>query len=337
LKRLLKQLSRMKAKLKRYGPWALVTGASSGIGREFASQLAAGGMNVILVARRHDLLADLAENLGREFNIEVRSVERDLLADDAAERLHADLAEYDIGLVVMCAGVENTGHFTKLPLQGHADLLRLNADIPMRMARLFGETMVSRGRGALIFVSSLLGYQGVPVLANYAASKAYVLSLGEALHVEMKPFGVDVLLLSPGLTDTAMPAQMPLDMRKMPMTKMASARVVRVALTALGRKASVVPGLVNTFFAFENRFVPRIWPVKLFGWAMMPIRDHVAGMTLTARGPHATELRWDQYFNFKGLVMRHMFPAIMTALMNRGLANLSKELGGEGGRMRVVR
>lgn len=115
---------------------------------------------------------------------------------------------------------------------------------------------------------SLLGYQGVPVLANYAASKAYVLSLGEALHVEMKPFGVDVLVLSPGLTDTAMPTQMPVDMREMPMTKLSPVRVVRVALAALGRKASVVPGFVNTFFAFENRFVPRIWPVKLFGWLM---------------------------------------------------------------------
>ncbi|MBU3922073.1 SDR family NAD(P)-dependent oxidoreductase [Hyphomonas sp.] len=259
----------MKNQLKRYGSWALVTGASSGIGREFVRQLAAEGMSVILVARRHDLLADLAREICREFNVEARPVERDLLADGAAEQLHADFSGYDVGLVVMCAGVENTGHFTKLPLQRHADLLRLNADVPMRMARLFGETMIRRRRGALIFVSSLLGYQGVPVLANYAASKAYILALGEALHIEMKPLGVDVLALSPGLTDTAMPARMPVDMRKMPMPKLSPVRVVRVALAALGRKASVVPGFVNTFFAFENRLVPRIWPVQLFGRLMV--------------------------------------------------------------------
>lgn len=125
----------------------------------------------------------------------------------------------------------------------------------------------------MTFVSSLFGYQGVPIVANYAASKAYILSLGEALNVEMKPYGVDVLVLSPGLTDTDMPAQMPVNFDKMPITKSSPKAVVRIALRALGKKATVVPGFINKFYAWENRLIPRSWPVKLFGFLVKNASD----------------------------------------------------------------
>jgi len=253
-------------KLKRYGNWALVTGASSGIGLEFVRQLASHGMNLVLVARRGDVLAALAQELTREFTVEVKTISRDLSGEDAVEKLFQALSGIEIGLVVMSAGMEATGHFTKVSLDRHIQLERLNIDVPMRMARLFGEAMVIRRRGALIFISSLFGYQGVPIVANYAASKAYILSLGEALNVEMKPHGVDVLVLSPGLTDTDMPAQMPINFGKMPITKSSPKAVVRVALRSLGKKATVVPGFINKFYAWENRLIPRSWPVKLFGF-----------------------------------------------------------------------
>jgi len=253
-------------KLKRYGNWALVTGASSGIGLEFVRQLASHGMNLVLVARRGDVLAALAQELTREFTVEVKIISRDLSEEDAVEKLFQALSGIEIGLVVMSAGMEATGHFTKVSLDRHIQLERLNIDVPMRMARLFGEAMVTRQRGALLFVSSLFGYQGVPIVANYAASKAYILSLGEALNVEMKPHGVDVLVLSPGLTDTDMPAQMPINFGKMPITTSSSKAVVRVALRSLGKKATVVPGFINKFYAWENRLIPRSWPVKLFGF-----------------------------------------------------------------------
>ena len=254
------------SKFKRYGNWALVTGASSGIGLEFARQLASHGMNLVLVARRGDVLAALAQELTREFSVEAKFISRDLAGEGAVEKLFQDLSGIEIGLVVMSAGMETTGHFTKVSLDRHIQLERLNIDVPMRMARLFGEAMVTRRRGALIFVSSVFGYQGVPILANYAASKAYILSLGEALNVEMKPHGVDVLVLSPGLTDTDMPAQMPINFGKMPITTSSPKAVVRIALRALGKKATVVPGLINKFYAWENRLIPRGYPVKLFGF-----------------------------------------------------------------------
>lgn len=260
------QMMNRQIKLKRYGSWALVTGASSGIGLEFARQLAFHGMNLVLVARRGDVLAARAQELTREFSVEAKFINRDLAEEGAVEKLFQDLSGIEIGLVVMSAGMEATGHFTKISPDRHIQLERLNIDVPMRMARLFGEAMVRRRRGALIFVSSVFGYQGVPIVANYAASKAYILSLGEALNVEMKPYGVDVLVLSPGLTDTDMPTQMPVNFGKMPITKSSPKTVVRVALRALGKKATVVPGFINKFYAWENRLIPRSWPVKLFGF-----------------------------------------------------------------------
>lgn len=254
--------------VKQYGKWALVTGASTGIGLEFARQLASRGMNLALVARRGAVLSARADELSREFSVEVIPIACDLTDEGAVDAVVHRLAGVEFGLVVMNAGAESTGHFTKASLERHILIQRLNVEVPMRMAHAFGQAMVERRRGALIFVSSLFGYQGVPLVANYAASKAYVLSLGEALNVEMKPFGVDVLVLSPGLTDTEMPAQMPVDFAKMPITRSAPRAVVQVALASLGNKATVVPGFVNKVYAWENRFIPRAWPVKMFGFLL---------------------------------------------------------------------
>lgn len=258
----------MKNFTKKYGKWALVTGGSSGIGLEFAHQLAAQGMNLILVARRGDVLATHATELSQKFKIDVLPIACDLTQVNAVETLHEELRDKDVGLVVMSAGTETTGHFTKVPLDRHSQLATLNMDVPMRMSRVFGEDMVKRRRGGLIFLSSLFGYQGVPMVANYAASKAYILTLGEALNVEMKPFNVDVLVLSPGLTKTEMPAQMPINFNKVPMLTSSPKHVVRTALRALGNKATVVPGITNKIYAWENRFIPRSFPVKLFGFLL---------------------------------------------------------------------
>ncbi len=122
--------------------------------------------------------------------------------------------------------------------------------------------MAARGRGGILFISSLFGYQGIPHVASYAATKAYILSLGEALHVELKPRGVDVTVLSPGLTDT----DMPINFSRMPIYAQHPGQVAKTGLNALGRKATVVSGLLNKFYAWENRFLPRSFPVSLFGF-----------------------------------------------------------------------
>lgn len=258
----------MNTSIKKYGRWALITGGSAGIGYAFAKQLAEKGHNLILAARNQERLDDSASKLIAAHGIKVKTIAIDLAKTDAPAELHRQTRKEAPGLVILNAGIETTGHFTRVESSAHRKLIDLNIQAPAEMARLYGADMVAKGRGGLVFLSSLFGYQGVPLVANYAASKAYILSLGEALHVEMKPYGVDVLVLSPGLTNTDMPANMPVDFNKMPITQHTPAKVARVGLNALGKTASVVPGLINTIFAFENRFIPRNWPVNLFGFLL---------------------------------------------------------------------
>jgi len=256
----------MKNSVKKYGKWALVTGASAGIGLEFSKQLAAKGHNLVMIARNLHRLERAQRDIEAAHKVQVRVQALDLLSDGAAQRLNRATQDLDIGLAILNAGMELSGNYTRTSLEDHQDLLRLNIEVPMQMAHLFGQRFIRQKRGGIIFVSSLFGYQGVPLVAGYSASKAYVLALGEALSVELKRFGVDVLVLSPGLTDTAMPAQMPIDFGKMPILKMSPKRTARVGLNALGRKISVVPGFINKFYAWENRLLPRSTPVKLFGF-----------------------------------------------------------------------
>ncbi len=145
-------------------------------------------------------------------------------------------------------------------------LVLLNTIVPMRIVNVFGRRLKKRGRGGILFTSSLFAYQGIPYVANYAASKAYILSLGEALHVELAPHGVDVSVLSPGLTATEMIANMGINFKKIPMFTMQPQHTARAGLRALGKKVTVVPGLLNKIYAWENRLIPRTWPVSLFGF-----------------------------------------------------------------------
>ena len=250
----------------KYGPWAIVTGANAGIGKAIATELAARGLNIIGIARRQHLLDELQEELSEDYAVEVRTLALDLTDPESISKIELLVSDLDIGLVVPNAGVEMTGSFTDSTLDANERMLHLNVHAPMQLAKIFGAKMASRGRGGILFLSSLFGYQGIPLVANYAATKAYILSLGEALHVELKPQGVDVTVLSPGLTDTAMPANMPINFSRMPIYSQAPEDVARTGLNALGRKATVVSGLLNKFYAWENRFLPRSFPVALFGF-----------------------------------------------------------------------
>jgi len=256
----------MKNFTKKYGPWALITGASSGIGKEMATQLAAEGLNLFIVARRENLLTALKNKLTSKYDIQVQTLTLDLTKNDAVEKLADATSTLDIGLVIPNAGVEVVGEFVDTDMQKNNSLIQLNTMVPMQIANVFGSRLKKRGAGGILFVSSLFGYQGIPFVANYSATKAYILSLGEALHVELKPYGVDVSVLSPGLTATEMAANMPINFKKIPIPTMKPERTARIGLNALGKKATVVPGLINKIYAWENRFIPRTWPVSLFGF-----------------------------------------------------------------------
>ncbi len=250
----------------KYGPWALVTGANASIGKAISRNLAARGINIVGVARRQNLLAQLEKELVADYGIEVRTIQADLTEPGSISMIEQHTSDIEIGLVVPNAGFEMSGDFIDSPLERNEKMLQLNVIAPMQMARIFGAKMTQRGRGGILFTSSLFGYQGIPYVANYAAAKAYILTLGEALNVELKPHGVDVTVLSPGLTDTDMPANMPINFSRLPMFKQSPISVAQIGINALGHKATVVPGLLNKFYAWENRLIPRTWPVNLFGF-----------------------------------------------------------------------
>lgn len=258
----------MKNFSQKYGPWALVTGASSGIGREISKQLAAQGLNIVAVARNHSNLDVLKQALEDEYPVEVLTISEDLSNPDSSENIANKTSNIDIGLLVANAGFENNGAFIDNPAQDEQALIALNVISPMKLSHVFGNRFTGRGRGGILLISSLFGYQGVPYVANYAATKAYILTLGEALNVELKASGVDVTVLSPGLTKTPMTEKMTINFNKVPITRHHPDKVARIGLRALGKKATVVPGLINKIYAWENRLIPRSWPVKLFGFLM---------------------------------------------------------------------
>ena len=188
--------------LAHYGPAALVTGASSGIGDAFARILAAAGFDLLLVARRADRLQALATELTAAHGVRVSVCAADL-ADPAAVDAIANAAQgLDIGLLVSNAGFGLKGAHQDNEPERMAALLQVNCAAPMQLTHRFLPALLERGRGGIILTSSVEGLMGIPFSAAYAASKAFTNSLGESLWGELQPAGIDVLALCPGSTDT---------------------------------------------------------------------------------------------------------------------------------------
>lgn len=249
----------------KYGQWALITGGSAGIGLALAKQAASCGMDIILVARRAELLAQAHEAIQEQYNVKVKIIELDLTSDAALDKLFDETKNLDVGMLVPNAGIELNGLFINTSLEKNIKLLGLNIEVLMALAHHYGRMMAAKNKGAILLVSSGFGYQAIPHIANYSASKAFILSLGEALNVEFKEFGVDVTVLSPGLTKTSMTDNSTINFKKLPVLSMAPDVVARIGFGSLGNKATVIAGYLNKVYVWQNRFVPRSLPVKLFG------------------------------------------------------------------------
>lgn len=197
----------------RYGPWALIAGASEGTGASFARQLAAKGLNLILVARREGPLDALAEAIGRDHGVKCITATIDLAKKDAATRM-AQVAEgREIGLLILNAGADPNGAlFLDSDLANWDDLVARNVITLTRACHHFGREMRARRRGGIILVGSGACYMGLPGITVYAGTKAFDLAFGQGLWAELKPHGVDVLSLIMGRTDT--PAHRELTERK---------------------------------------------------------------------------------------------------------------------------
>ncbi len=243
----------------RYGGAALITGASSGIGEAFARLVAAGGTDVILVARRADKLKAIAEELEARHAVRATVFAHDLTAPGAARRLRAAVADagLQVGVLINNAGIGGYGDFADQDGELHEAMLQLNCKIPLALTKAFLASMIERRQGAIIFVGSMTSYQPTPYLALYGASKAFVLSLGEALWAELRPAGLDVLALCPGHVETEFGAiANDANLRK-PGTHLSAQQVARIGLNALGKTPSIVPGVWNKLLISANRLVPR--------------------------------------------------------------------------------
>ena len=246
----------------RYGGWALVTGASSGLGAEFARQLAAEGFPLVLTARREDHLRELAAGLAREHGVETHVVVVDLAEPGGSARLVAEVGDREVGLLVANAGFGLSGRFEEGDLARYERMIQLNCTSPVVLARAYLPAMRARGRGALIVVSSLAGHQPTPFFAVYGATKAFDLVLAEALWDELRGSGVDVLALCPGETRTEFSARAHMAVHGRGMD---APPVVRSALARRGRGPSVVTGWTNKVAAALHRFLPRSWVASATG------------------------------------------------------------------------
>ena len=252
--------------------WVLITGASSGFGEEFARQYAEQGHSLVLVARRLDRLQALAETLRGQYDIDVVVEQVDLSDIAAVVQLQQRLREQGIAIDIL---INNAGHglqgpFVDSQLDAAMAMVQLDVASLTAVTHVFAQDMRTRGRGKILLVASVLAYQGVQNFAVYAAAKAYVLRLGEALHREFKRDGVTVAVLCPGLSDTGFIAAA--QMKVTPALKllmMQPAPVVRAGIRALqAGRISVVPGWANKALVILTWATPRWLHQAFLSYAM---------------------------------------------------------------------
>ncbi len=254
----------------RYGPWALVAGASEGIGEAFATSLAARGLNVVLLARRADLLEAAASRLTKEYGVDTRCLVADLSDARAIASVEDGTADLDVGLLVYNAAASSIGPFLTTELERHDQVIEVNVRSATRMVRHFGRAMADRGRGGIVVMTSLSAFQGSALIATYSATKAFLLTLAEGLSFELRDYGVDVLACCAGATLT--PGYLASRPRKRALfspPEMEAADVAGAALAALGRKPVVIPGARNQLsHLMMHRLLPRRAAVSVMGRAM---------------------------------------------------------------------
>lgn len=247
----------------RYGPWALVTGASSGIGRELAVLVAQRGLDVLLAGRDAQRLQEVAgaiQALGRRTKI----VASDLSTHAGTRDLLDAAAGLEVGLLVPAAGFGVGGEYLALPEEEALAMMRLNCENVALLLMHLTPPMVARRRGGVLLVASMLAYHGIPYAALYAATKAFVQSLGEALAVELQDRGVEVVVTSPGPTETGFATRAGMRLGK----TMQARDVALASLRALGRSRVVLPGALTKLLHNATFGLPRSAKVRVMGRIM---------------------------------------------------------------------
>ena len=266
------QLSRKeKQRLKiKYGEWAVVTGASSGIGRELTNQLAGAGFNLVINARSSDKLKSIEHDLKSKYHIQIKIVDADVSATSGIEKIIQSTKGLNLGLFIASAGYGTSGSFIDSSLHAEINMLQVNCQALLSLTHYFSQRFAQQKRGGIILMSSLVAFQGVPFAAHYAATKAYVQSLAEALAIELKPYGVDVLAPAPGPVDSGFGQRANMKMGK----ALLPSQVGVPILNALGKQTTVLPGLLSKILVNAMRTVPRFMKVKIMQIVMGGFTEH---------------------------------------------------------------
>lgn len=237
----------------KYGPWAIITGASSGIGDACAKYISEQGLNVVLVARSEGKLIALKKEILANYKVNVEVIVADLTDPEGMENIKKRTQDLEIGLLVNNAGREDSDHFLKITANKHLETIDLNIKAPLLLTHHFGKKMTTRKRGGIINMSSIVAFQGVPFIANYAGTKAYNLVFSEGIAAEFAKYNIDVLAVTPGFTNTNLAGEY--DFSGLPMKPLDPSYVAARAIKSLGRKRLTIPGAMNSFLYWSGKFL----------------------------------------------------------------------------------
>ncbi len=249
--------------VKKYGPWALVAGASEGLGAAFATQLASRGLNVVLVARRAAATEALAATLRADFRVEVKCLTIDLGQPSAPDEVLRGVEGLNLGFFVYNAALSPIGLFIDQSIEENLRAIEVNVRTPTALTHHLAKRFVARGSGGIILLSSLTAFQGSPYVATYGATKSYNLALAEGLWFELKDRGVDVLAACPGATTT------PNFLKAAPkgaVGMLSPEEVAHDALDAIGHTPLTIGGTFNRVASFlMRRLIPRASTIAIMG------------------------------------------------------------------------
>lgn len=260
----------MKINTQQYGPWAFVTGASDGIGKAFAIALAETGFSLVLIARRYDLLEQLAQELGHRFGTKCNIAFADLATPAGVETVIQQTQTLDIGLLVAAAGYGTSGKFVGATLAEELSMIDMNCRAVVAHTHHFANRFKLRGSGGIVLMSSIVAFQGTAHSAHYAATKAFIQTFVEGLRIELKPHNVDVIAVVPGpvLSGFAERDNLRMGMMQSPDV------VANGALAALGKCTTVRPGWLSKCLGYTLSTAPRWGRIRIMSAIMDGMTKH---------------------------------------------------------------
>ena len=233
--------------------WALVTGSTMGIGFAYAEALAQQNKSLVLVARNEDKLVEMAQDLAQRYKVSTKVIAADLSTQAGMNKVISETKEISIDLLINNAGKEESGNFTDNSIDEMLSSISLNCSAPLVLSHHFSGLMGDNGGGSILFISSIVAFQGVPLIANYAATKSYLLVLAEGLASELKQKDIHISVTAPGFTRSNLSPQ--IKFSGTPFKPLDAEFVAQYTLDRLGRQLLIVPGFINKFLFYTGKYI----------------------------------------------------------------------------------